>query len=142
MTSAQLSEHAIRTTQELDAEVDNVLAIYQASPDRESSVESGSRWRILSAVFRRLNDFSQLVQLRNHLADTMILYGVPSADLSDRVDLYHDLGLIQDCILEQKRDVCRLCGSMEGLHRLGQYCRDQNLMSRGLTVQVSQTFAR
>ena|SRR5579885_2580435 len=123
---------------QLMAEVDVVLDLYR----EPSSVESGSKWKMLSAMFRRLNDFDQIVTLRQHLADTMAECEVPSEELEERVNFYFDLAQIQDCLLESKRDVCKVCGCMEGLHRLGTYCPDQQLMARGMGSQASLTFTR
>jgi hypothetical protein len=108
---------------ELIAKADVLHDVYY--PELPSSVENGSRWRILSAVFRRFT-WEEIVAFRVRLADSMTdKNGEVAPYLEDRINLDCDLALIQDCILEGKRDVCQLCHCMEGIHWPNGICRVQ-----------------
>lgn len=121
------------------ARVDVVLDVHGT---HRSSVEDGRRWQILSAVFRRL-DWKTIVTLQNTLACTMTTpEGDCADDYEDRVELWHDLADIHECIYAGKRDVCRKCKCMEGLHSSSfQICRIQPGLSHG-PILLSNTFTR
>ncbi len=126
---------------DLMARADNVLAIYGT---HQSSVDFPvKRWAILSAVFRRLNDWKQIVALQDHLAVTMFTAdGEPVDDYQDRVHLYHDLADIQECLGKEQRDLCKLCKCMEGLHSTSfKMCPVQPGLENG-PVLLSNTFTR
>jgi len=117
------SAHTLTHIPDLMARVDVTLGIYGT---RVSSVDFGSRWKILSNVFRRLNDWQQIVVLQNQLAETLFdSEGNPAADHQDKINLYFDLTEINDALLSGKLDLCKVCGCMEGVHGLYERCPDQ-----------------
>lgn len=125
----------------LNAVVDAVLDVYGT---RESSVESGKRWQILSAVFHRLNDWQQIEVLQAHLSRAMYTVdGETVADYVERVSFFHDLGDIADCLYEGSRDICKVCKCMEGLHTRNSFklCPEQPGIASGPQL-LSNTFTR
>jgi len=105
------SQHSGNMQFALNAVVDNVLAIH-GPKQREP-------WEIIASA-------------RAHLADQVM----------DEADVFTwwELGKYQDCFLGDKTDLCVLCGEMEGLHRMGLFCRKQDLMSGA--CRVSPRFAK
>src|ERR1039458_238868 len=81
-------------------------------------------------IYRR-EPWTIIAAARTHLTDKPM-------DEAD-VRTWWELGKFQDALIDGTVEVCRLCGEIEGLHQLGEYCRkDADLP--GYTASLSPRF--